>query len=1377
MASGEVIMTNNVRRTGEEVLIDNTVEREKNINLELEGFDFTEIDTGIEENDACDKFRITLVTDALGKGLKGDLFHTIGSENFSIEIFPFPCKTLAELFCEVETLHRSNSIGDLLYILGGLKDVNTNVNEIFDTVKVDVLNQIQNGTKVIVSTVPTGNKNHNWNSRVGDLQDVLAYKLKNCASVHFEPLNSFKERDWDQDKGVLSESGRGKIINRLTKHILSGANNENPERSVGHVCADSEFATQPTNMKIVNNLSQPSEAVENAELQRGCLKVTGKVNGKSCVIVLDTGASTSLCEKSLVDDYEIEHEGNRNLVNADGSGINVLGTTFLHLELPTGKIIMVKAQVVSRLPSKILIGMPTILAHGLASFLPETIVSKIVLGHSNSNTRQPVVQTQPCESLDSAFSLNVLAHCNDESLDAGPSERAWESDNFWNPPPHSPEISSVESANAALDNVEIPAELPHTFDINPELSEGQKQEIQIILNKHEKLFLFQPSKFRAGMAKIPKIHYELSDSTPVFKKLRRTAPVVKDFIFSEVNMMLDIGAIEPSSSPYSSPIVVAKNKDNKFRLCHDYTDLNRKFKPKKFVLPRISDILDSVKTQKFFCEIDLHKAYWQCPITEESKDCSAFQTFFGGFRYVCASFGICTLPGEFQERMDNVLGEHRFTRALVYIDNIIAFGRDWPTYVESLDLVLTRLEEKDFVLGPSKCKFGYQQMTLFGFSVGKEGFKNDPKRIEAIIQLPIPKTVRQCRSLIGAVNFVRQFIPDLASLLRPIIDLTKNNQSAIKWTYECQQSFNEIKRILSTEPVLVNFDESREVFIVSDCSIIGCGGALLQEDEHGYLRPVSYMSKLLTPTQSRWHSTEQELFAVYACLQNWHEYCYLHEVTIFSDNIALKFFTKVQNANLRLTKLAVNISQYSFKIHFIRGKMNALADFLSRNITRDTLGVEDEISEDEQEILVINSIIHSSEEQSLIERAQSSDEFCVSILKAINGEEVEKKIERMARQFEKKGNVLFKRIFTPNGAERRVVLPKSLVESVLKEYHDDRAHVGKKKLIMHISEKYYVPNIQSVCADYVKFCTACQKNKIFSGKKVGGMKSIEVEGIPLKVLGLDTSGPFNVSRNGFKHCVSLTDYFSKYLWATPTKSIDAVSIAEVIYQYICRMGIPHEIRMDNGSAFRSHLINELTIKLGVVPNFNLAHSHKSGGLVERGFRTIQQAIQCYTEANNPPNWCELIPGICLAYNSCPQATTKISPYEILFGRKSTLNIDLAIIEDSEESRDYGTHLNLLETARKLALQEISKEQSKQKSNFEKSHRNVEYAPGARVLILDPSRKPGVCEKFRKKWTKIGEITGRVNNSIYEVKVDGENGKTVLLQTDRLKPFYQRPSEP
>lgn len=456
---------------------------------------------------------------------------------------------------------------------------------------------------------------------------------------------------------------------------------------------------------------------------------------------------------------------------------------------------------------------------------------------------------------------------------------------------------------------------------------------------------------------------------------------------------------------------------------------------------------------------------------------------------------------------------------------------------------------------------------------------------------------------------MRAFIPNFSKLTHPMQEALK--EPVFKWTHSCAVNFEEIKKILTSEPCLANCDPSKEVYIVTDASRIGFGAALLQKDEKEHFKVVSYTSKFCDYNQRAWSSPELELAGVAHALKTSHEYVYQHKVIIFSDNISLKIFTKFRNATLRFAKITQDILQYDFEIKFVRGKAMNLADYLSRNIAGmdDKLVYVDEEEEEGEE--EVNQILQVQElDFNILKEMQKEDTFCGEILKAIEiGEHKDRKIKRLSRQFEVKGGILVKKVCPEmRGKGTVTVLPKKLILEVLEEYHAGifGGHLGKTNLILKVKEKYYFPDFYKICEEYVKTCQVCTKNKGNSGKKPGYSSPPEVPVEALSSIYIDVCGPFAKSRHQKAYLVNMIDQTTRYIYGVPVAAADAKTIAGVIFGFICRFGILRELHCDQGTEFKNGVVKELAERLNIQLKFSVPHCKKIAGSGRENFLHVSE---------------------------------------------------------------------------------------------------------------------------------------------------------------------------
>jgi hypothetical protein len=193
-------------------------------------------------------------------------------------------------------------------------------------------------------------------------------------------------------------------------------------------------------------------------------------------------------------------------------------------------------------------------------------------------------------------------------------------------------------------------------------------------------------------------------------------------------MMRD-DVIEESSSPWSSPIVLVKKKDGSTRFCVDYRRLNSVTRKDAYPLPRMEDILDSLSGATAFSTIDMASGYWQCEVAESDREKTAFTTGDGLYQFKVLPFGLCNGPSTFQRLMDLVLSGAQWKSCLVYLDDVIIFGRDFREHIERLTDVLVRLRKAGLKVKPEKCQIMKPNVKFLGHVVSKNGVATDPKKL------------------------------------------------------------------------------------------------------------------------------------------------------------------------------------------------------------------------------------------------------------------------------------------------------------------------------------------------------------------------------------------------------------------------------------------------------------------------------------------------------------------------------------------------------------------------------------------------------------------------------------------------------------------------
>ena len=266
------------------------------------------------------------------------------------------------------------------------------------------------------------------------------------------------------------------------------------------------------------------------------------------------------------------------------------------------------------------------------------------------------------------------------------------------------------------------------------LTQTQRQQIIRLLSSYADTFALNPSEL--GTTQLVTHSIDTGEHRPIRQPVRRTPFALRGKIEEMVQEMLQQGVIEPSRSPWASPIVLVKRKDGGVRFCVDYRKLNAVTKLDEFPLPRIDDTLDLLAGSCFFTTLDLASGFWQVRMEPTSQERTAFTTFAGLYEFKKMPFGLANAPATFQRLMEVVLSGLARDACLVYLDDIIVIGKTLEQHNAHLEQVLTRIREAGLRLKLKKCKVAQQKVEYLGHVVSAEGVRTDPKKQEAVAKYP-----------------------------------------------------------------------------------------------------------------------------------------------------------------------------------------------------------------------------------------------------------------------------------------------------------------------------------------------------------------------------------------------------------------------------------------------------------------------------------------------------------------------------------------------------------------------------------------------------------------------------------------------------------------
>ncbi|KAE8741740.1 hypothetical protein FOCC_FOCC012735, partial [Frankliniella occidentalis] len=495
-------------------------------------------------------------------------------------------------------------------------------------------------------------------------------------------------------------------------------------------------------------------------------------------------------------------------------------------------------------------------------------------------------------------------------------------------------------------NLPLPPSYAELEETEPEIKPLEEYFHLEHLSSEEKALVIElvkqfPSIFQCNGVKVGKVKdviYEVVLKPGV--EPIRAAPFkipknLEPLFHKELSSMMKSGILEEADddpTAFFSPIFCVVKKttgEPKIRPLIDLRGLNNVVQTMFFPIPDLNVIIRQIGPKcKYLTVIDVSHAFFSIEVAQTSRKYFSFSCSFGNLRFARLPQGYKNSPFKWAQTIAKILSG--IPDLICFYDDCLAYGgNNLAEHLEQLATIFSRFKEANVTVNPEKLKFLQTEVPFLGYDISLNGIKPSKSKVECIKKIAVPKKVKDIRSMVGVVGYFKMFIPRYSEVIEPLTRLTKKSVK-FHWGPEQETAWNTLVDALASEPIMIHPDFNSTFVLAVDASDVCLGGTIGQFRENVF-HPISYMSRRLSDSQTRFNTTEKELLALVTCVKEWNYYLYLKHFIIFSDHRPLAAILRTtEHASPRVHRYSLYLANFSFDLIYIEGKNNKLSDWLSR---------------------------------------------------------------------------------------------------------------------------------------------------------------------------------------------------------------------------------------------------------------------------------------------------------------------------------------------------------------------------------------------------------------------------------------------------------------
>lgn len=687
----------------------------------------------------------------------------------------------------------------------------------------------------------------------------------------------------------------------------------------------------------------------------------------------------------------------------------------------------------------------------------------------------------------------------------------------------------------------------------------------------------------------------------------------------------------------SSMLAVPKGSDD-FRLVIDLRNPNKCIIREPHRMPTFDSVIAKLEGCRWFSTIDLKDAFHHVVLHENSRHLTNFWSGDECFRCVRLPFGLCNAPDLFQKAMEQVL--EGCESVAIYLDDVLVFAKSEEEHDAKLAIVMKKLKEHSVQLSKEKCRFKVQHCKFLGFDLSGSGYSIAEEKVKAIKNFKTPANLAELRSFIGLLNFVDRYIIKRAEKTEHLQGILRSKQFI--WSKEAEEEFIFMRDHALTKIKQLGFyNSSHRTELIVDASPVGLGAVLVQINEENIPRIIACASKALTQTESRYSQTQKEALAVVWGAERFRFFLHGLKFTIITDSEANEYiygeeFRLGRRAVSRAEAWALRLQSFDFVIVGIEGEKN-IADVFSRLI-KETQVAEPFVDFDVGHLMTISDEDIQPLSWEEISEASQTDSEVIGIKKALltGVWEVEViQFKSLADDLSSVGGLLV--------VNDKLFVPSKLRKKALDIAH--RSHFGINSMKRMLRECLWWPKMWKEIEDVVRNCSTCVR--IGKPKAPIPLKSRALPSLPMQVVQVDFLSLPNCGSGKF---FTVVDSYSRMLWCVEMNKTDVNPTIRALNRIFTIWGRPEVIQSDNGPPFNSQQFTAYWEKGGIKHRTVFPYAPFMNGLIERQNEGIIKAVKCAREENK--NWRDALEQYVNVYNNeRPQATSGVTPFELMTGRK------------------------------------------------------------------------------------------------------------------------------